>query len=283
MNRMLGIECVGDKKSPYWNCECGVDCGNRLLSKKQVAKCRPQREQGKGWGLITVNGVQKGELVEEYVGEIVDEKTKRERLETWAKDHPNDPNFYLMQLEPGWYIDARVKGGLSRFINHSCDPNCDLVPVIVSGYTRIAIVANQNIGPGEFLKYDYHFDTQDGDKFSCRCGAKNCRGTMKGGQAVEDDVEKKLTKTELWSAAKAKLERDKKFLESVFIEENERLFQTGAALPGEKLNSSQSVANGPDLSAMNGGQQYGVCLKRNVGKGSNFASRYWRMRKNKSI
>ena len=100
---------------------------------------------------------------------------------------------------------------------------------------------------------------------------------------VEDDVDKKLTKTELWSAAKTKLDRDRKFLESVFVEENERLFQTGATLPGDKPNSSQSVANGPDISALNGGRQYGVCLKRNVVKGSNFSSRYWRMRKNKSI
>ena len=51
--------------------------------------------------------------------------------------HPNDPNFYLMELEHGFYIDARVKGNLSRFINHSCDPNCQLQRTNVAGDMRI--------------------------------------------------------------------------------------------------------------------------------------------------
>ncbi len=279
----MGVECIGDKKSPYWNCRCGPDCGNRLLLKKEVAKCRPKREQGKGWGLVTLNGVKKGELVEEYVGEVIDEKMKRKRLETWTKEHPNDPNFYIMALEPGWYIDAREKGSQSRFINHSCDPNCALLPVNVNGYSRIAIVAIQNIAPGEFLKYDYHFDTPDGDKFSCRCGAKNCRGTMKGGQTVEGDSAKKLTKTEIWTVAKAKLDRDKKFIEDVFAGESSRLLQTSATLPGEKSSSSSLVANGPDMASAAKGQRYGLYLKRNVLKGSDFSSRYKRLKKNDSL
>jgi SET domain-containing protein len=110
-----------------------------------VAKCRPKRQQGKGWGLITVNGVKKGNLVLEYVGEVIDEKMKRSRLERWSKDHPNDPNFYTMQLEPTWYIDATEKGGLSRFINHSCGPNCHLLPVNVAGHMRVAIVALRRV------------------------------------------------------------------------------------------------------------------------------------------
>jgi hypothetical protein len=68
---------------------------------------RPAREHGKGWGLVTVNGVSKGDLIQEYVGEVIDETTKNDRLLEWARDHPNDPNFYVMRLETGWYIDAR--------------------------------------------------------------------------------------------------------------------------------------------------------------------------------
>ena len=107
LNRLAYTECVGDKtlksgeKNPYWNCNCGPNCGNRAMSKRQFAKCRPMREHGKGWGLIAVNGVKKGDLVQEYAGEIIDEKTKEERLKEWARDHPNDPNFYVMHLEPG--------------------------------------------------------------------------------------------------------------------------------------------------------------------------------------
>lgn len=66
------------------------------------------------------------DLVLEYVGEVIDKQTKDDRLSEWSKEHPNDPNFYIMELQPGWFIDARLLGNMSRFINHSCDPNCKL-------------------------------------------------------------------------------------------------------------------------------------------------------------
>ena len=67
----------------------------------------------------------------EYIGEVINEKTKNTRLEEWTKEHPNDPNFYIMELQAGWFIDAREYGNLSRFINHGCDPNCKFLIVIV--------------------------------------------------------------------------------------------------------------------------------------------------------
>lgn len=39
---------------------------------------------------------------------------------------PDDHDFYIMELDSGIYVDGREKGNLSRFINHSCDPNCEL-------------------------------------------------------------------------------------------------------------------------------------------------------------
>ena len=83
-----------------------------------------------------------------------------------------------MHLEPGWYIDAREVANMARFINHSCDPNCKLVPVNVAGHMRVSIVCIREVPPGGFLSYDYQFNTQHGEKFICRCGAENCWGTM---------------------------------------------------------------------------------------------------------
>ena len=40
---------------------------------------------------------------------------------------PTDHDFYIMEIENGFYVDGKHKGNLSRFINHSCDPNCELV------------------------------------------------------------------------------------------------------------------------------------------------------------
>ena len=284
MNRMLGIECVGignnksGQKNPYWNCNNGQDCGNRVLGRRKFAKCKPKREQGKGWGLISVEGVQKGSLLQEYDGEIIDEETKRARLEVWAKEHPNDPNFYIMSLEPGWYIDAREKGNLSRFINHSCGPNCHLLPVNVGGHTRVAIVAKTDIQPGDFLCYDYQFDTKDSDKFVCRCGATNCRGTMKGGPNATAEDDKRKTKKGIWAEAKAKLDKDRKFLEDLEKERAERLMQVGLSLPGEIGEGARAVASLPTAEFYS----KGVYLRRNTSSGADFARRYLRLNARKS-
>jgi hypothetical protein len=65
-NRLGYTECIGNaltpsgKKNKYWNCELGVDCGNRALGRRQFARCKVKRERGKGFGLVTLDGVKKG-------------------------------------------------------------------------------------------------------------------------------------------------------------------------------------------------------------------------------
>ncbi len=249
INRMIFIECVGDvskakgEKSPYVNCDIGPSCTNRGLGLRQFAKCKPMREQGKGWGLVPLNALKKGDLVIEYVGEVIDEKEKENRLIEWARDHPNDPNFYVMALETGWYLDARNKANLSRFINHSCAPNCRLLPMNVNGYIRVGIYTLRDIAPGEFLSYDYQFDTKHGDKFRCRCGAANCRGTMKGGRGEDSAVEK--TRKEEWQDAKAAYDRDVKYLEDAAENEQKMSSQVDYLVPGAE-NPTETVAMGPN-------------------------------------
>ena len=280
LNRLSYTECVGidshklGSNNPYWNCSCGPNCGNRGMSKRQFAKCRPMRENGKGWGLITVNGVKRGDLVQEYVGEIIDGKEKEERLKAFSRDHPNDPNFYVMHLEPGWYIDAREVANMARFINHSCDPNCKLVPTNVSGHIRVAIMCIKDVAPGEFLSYDYQFDTKDGDKFICRCGAENCRGTMKGGKSGEEGVQKK-TKKQLLADAKARVKRDRQFLLDLQASEKERLNLTGPFVPGEDKEQAEVVAAGPNKCYRQEVIENRIFLWRNARIGGDYSSRYW--------
>lgn len=191
-----------------------------------------------------MSGIKARELVQEYVGEIIDEKEKEARLQAWTRDHPNDPNFYVMALDSGWYIDARLKANLSRFINHSCSPNCKLIPFNVNGHMRVGIFSLCDIAPGEFLSYDYQFDTKNGEKFRCRCGAANCRGTMKGGKAEEGAVERKTRKEE-WQDAKASYDRDLKYLEDVARDQVERASQVDYLVPGAE-NATEAVAVGPN-------------------------------------
>ena len=264
-NRIVAVECYGEGK--HSNCCVGSDkCGNRSLGKRQYAKCKPMREQGKGWGLITVDGIKKGELVQEYMGEIIDEATKEKRLEDWSKEHPNDPNFYIMELQTGWYIDARHEANLSRFINHSCDPNCKIVSVNVRGHMRVGIYSLRDLAPGEFLSYDYHFDTKHGDKFICRCGAANCRGTMKGGQPLTDD--KKILN---WKEAKAKFDLDKKYLEDMLAKQ--QISQVDALIPAAE-QPTEFVSSGPQDRYRDTAIRNRIFLWRNVIRGSDFTERF---------
>jgi SET domain-containing protein len=79
-------------------------------------------------------------------------------------------------------VDAAVDGNEARFINHSCDPNCDAVVE----HGRIWIETIRDIEPGEELAYDYAYILEERHtpaakrRFPCHCGTRTCRGTILG-------------------------------------------------------------------------------------------------------
>ncbi|KAF6152191.1 hypothetical protein GIB67_019413 [Kingdonia uniflora] len=66
-----------------------------------------------------------------------------------------DQNFYMCEIRKDFTIDATFKGNSSRFLNHSCDPNCKLEKWQVDGETRVGVFAARSINIGEPLTYDY--------------------------------------------------------------------------------------------------------------------------------
>ncbi|CAA9998875.1 unnamed protein product, partial [Nesidiocoris tenuis] len=64
-----------------------------------------------------------GEFLMEYVGEVIDPKEFRRRAKDYSKE--KNRHFYFMSLKSDSIIDATLKGSISRFINHSCDPNAE--------------------------------------------------------------------------------------------------------------------------------------------------------------
>jgi SET domain-containing protein len=60
-----------------------------------------------------------------------------------------------MQLGPGRFIDARTKGAITRFINHSCEPNCRIEIWTVEGKRRIGVYAIKDVPAGTELTFDY--------------------------------------------------------------------------------------------------------------------------------
>lgn len=202
LNKILQIECYDNKSkarnpndSSCGNCSLGGDCGNRQIQQRKYAKVQPFMEFERGWGLKVIEPVAKGQLVIEYIGEVINQETTTKRMADQRKFTPNDHDFYIMQLENGVFVDGKFKGNHSRFINHSCDPNCELVPTLVRGRMRIGIFAIKDIPNDAPLSYDYAFETSEAQAFKCCCGSANCRGTMAPISKNERDRERYLSLT----------------------------------------------------------------------------------------
>lgn len=130
-----------------------------------------------GRGVFAMRAVAAGERVLEYTGEVIswDEALRR---------HPHDPaqptHTFYFHIDDSHVIDGKHGGNSSRWINHSCEPNCD--SEIVG--RRVFIRALRDLCPGEELSFDYRL-TIDGRRtqrlerdYACHCGSANCRGTM---------------------------------------------------------------------------------------------------------
>ena len=294
LNRMLHIECVGGgkggeedgdgKKEKYHNCNVGPNCGNRAFKNKEYIKHQLFREGGCGWGLRTMEDVKKGQLVFEYVGEVIDDEILEARLTEHARDHPNDHNMYIMELESGYYLDARSRGNASRFINHSCAPNCMLQKWNVKGFTHIGIMAVTDIPAGTPLSYDYQFATNEEGKFKCHCGAPTCRGSLAPKQTITEDQAIELLRTgsrgdrkKLLELCKKRERRKQARKEQAAKQAAARKNLTSHLLPGD---STLEIRAGPPARWFRLARATRLFLVRNVKQGTDFLQRheYWNHR-----
>ena len=130
-----------------------------------------------GLGVFAVRRIPKRTRVIEYLGERVSHAEADRRY-----DHKDvlDNHTFLFTVDSRTVIDAGVGGNEARFVNHSCDPNCESV----IENRRVFIDAIRTIEPGEELTYDYQIQREPDDPpdidaiFACRCGFAVCRGTM---------------------------------------------------------------------------------------------------------
>ncbi|KAK4479452.1 hypothetical protein RD792_014966 [Penstemon davidsonii] len=147
--------------SPYFWLLCPA-ANNTMYVDYQTELC--------GWGVVAAESICKGDFIIEYVGEVIDDAICEGRL--WdMKDH-DAKNFYMCEINKNFVIDATFKGNSSRFLNHSCAPNCKLekctedsgfifVTLLpkrqVEGETRVGVFASRSIEVGEPLTYDYRY------------------------------------------------------------------------------------------------------------------------------
>ncbi|ABM39259.1 SET domain-containing protein [Polaromonas naphthalenivorans] len=160
------------------------------MSKKQVSaspappvagsdkrRIQTRRSGVHGKGVFALQDLAEGETLIEYTGEVI----------SWPealRRHPHDPaqpnHTFYFHIDEAHVIDAKFGGNSSRWINHSCQPNCEADET--GG--RVFIKALRNIAAGEELFYDYGLiiDARYTPKlladYPCWCGAPQCRGTL---------------------------------------------------------------------------------------------------------
>eukprot|EP00511_Aplanochytrium_stocchinoi_P005385 CAMPEP_0204838734 /NCGR_PEP_ID=MMETSP1346-20131115/31738_1 /ASSEMBLY_ACC=CAM_ASM_000771 /TAXON_ID=215587 /ORGANISM="Aplanochytrium stocchinoi, Strain GSBS06" /LENGTH=243 /DNA_ID=CAMNT_0051974953 /DNA_START=116 /DNA_END=847 /DNA_ORIENTATION=- len=226
--------------------------------------------------------IEYGDFVIEYVGEVLDLETSQDRLD----DEKSDRHFYQMELEQDRIVDAKTKGNLSRFVNHSCDPNCRVEKWCINGVMRLGFFAKQSIAAGTELTYDYKFYTND-KALVCRCGADNCRGTLrsvaqKTKKAKEVEQERRAQKDKVIQSAKngkltnrmlkeilrdtqEDVERESEKRQKLEKQALHRLAHTNSTVPGDL---TRPVALGPTINHKELIRSQRIFLWRNAEKGS---------------
>jgi histone-lysine N-methyltransferase SETD1 len=167
---------------------------NQLKKRKKLVKF--DRSAIHGWGLYAEENIAINDLIIEYVGEKVRQKVADMREIKYDKQGVG--SSYLFRMLDDEIVDATKKGGIARFINHSCSPNCTAKIIKVEGTPRIVIYALKDIAKSEWrwfsynistkanrltddeLTYDYKFEREIGatDRIPCLCGSANCKGFL---------------------------------------------------------------------------------------------------------
>ena len=123
-----------------------------------------------GQGLFAGQEIKQGTKIIRYIGEKITQAESDRRLAAG--------NVYIFGLDERYAIDGNTHKNTARYINHSCEPNCQTEQF---GNT-IWIVAIRDIAAGEELTYNYGYEMNDEPAEPCNCGTNNCCGYILGPQ-----------------------------------------------------------------------------------------------------
>ena len=130
-----------------------------------------------GLGAFATESIGAGVRLIEYTGERL---TPAEAEARYPDVEGERHHTLLFAIDDEVVIDAAHGGNEARFINHSCDPNCDAV--VEDG--RIWIETIRVVAAGDELAYDYAYVLEERHtaaarrRYPCSCGAEDCRGTI---------------------------------------------------------------------------------------------------------
>ena len=152
-----------------------------------------------GKGVFAARSIRKGARIVEYTGERITHEEAEARYDDRSMSRHHT---FLFTVDDETCIDGNAKTNVARFINHSCDPNCEALDM----RNRIFIYASRAIKTGEELSYDYGYDLDISLRmakkyYPCRCGAATCRGTIISGVTEREKAPSKASKTSKTSKA----------------------------------------------------------------------------------
>ncbi|KAI9839936.1 MAG: hypothetical protein M1819_000128 [Sarea resinae] len=186
------------------NCACDENCPNKLVQKGRKVPLEIFKTHNRGWGLRTLVALRKGEFVDTYKGELITEEEASRRdakrqvkdVYTFALDkfHGDNPDNERLR-DNKYVIDGEVLGGITRFINHSCDPNLRIFAVSYNHADfciyDLAFFSTEDVPARTELTFDYTGQeasdsipdrTSSGvskEKMTrCLCGSENCKGVL---------------------------------------------------------------------------------------------------------
>ncbi|XP_049280704.1 probable histone-lysine N-methyltransferase Mes-4 [Anopheles funestus] len=168
LNRAIFMECSSK------TCPAKERCSNQRFTKRIYPILEVRHFANKGFGLVALQDLQSGQFVIEYVGEVINNEEFERRVKTMQT--AKEENYYFLTVDPDLTIDAGAKGNVSRFINHSCEPNCETQKWTIGETRVIGLFAIKDIKAGEELTFNYNLESLGNSKRVCLCGAEKCSG-----------------------------------------------------------------------------------------------------------
>ncbi|XP_064647183.1 uncharacterized protein LOC135500005 isoform X2 [Lineus longissimus] len=212
LNRMLFIECGS-------RCPCNEKCTNKRFQRREYSVVKPFKTESKGWGLTALDDLDESQFVMEYVGEVLDYKKFKQRCKEYDLDSSGPKHYYFMALNADEVIDATLKGNISRFINHSCDPNCQTQKWTVNGQLRIGFFTKRKIRSGEEITFDYQFERYGKEAQKCYCGAENCRGFIGADKRTPLKILDKVAKDFGREKEKKKKKKEREIFDDLLLDD----------------------------------------------------------------
>ncbi|KAJ5578037.1 uncharacterized protein N7459_007001 [Penicillium hispanicum] len=172
-----------------FRCSCQGDCWNHVVQRGRQIRLEIFDAGARGLGLRSPDAIASGQFIDRYLGEVIpkEDADAREGSDQKGQSYLFSLDF-IVDDDDIYVVDGQKFGSATRFMNHSCKPNCKIIPVSTTNHADdrlyyLAFFALEDINPGTELTFDYN-PAWDGTKkvdpnaVKCLCGAPKCRGQL---------------------------------------------------------------------------------------------------------